>query len=236
MKLTYLLIDLCAIILPFIASFHSLVKFYKMWSVVFSAMLLSGSLFILWDIAFTKAGVWGFNPSYISGIYFAYLPVEEVLFFICIPYACIFSYHCLTLFWPHKRFSPKISSFISWVFIAGGLIVAISFFRYRYTSATFLLLSLFIVYVRNKSWAGRFYYCYSLLLVPFIIINGLLTGSCLAAPVVWYNSHEIIGWRILTIPVEDLFYGLVLIGSQIAFYELFAGERYLSKRRPVIHS
>ncbi|OMP77102.1 lycopene cyclase domain-containing protein [[Flexibacter] sp. ATCC 35208] len=236
MKHLYLWIDISAIIVPFIASFHPRVKFYKVWGVVFLAMLLSGTLFILWDIGFTQAGVWGFNPSYISGIYCFYLPVEEVLFFLCIPYACTFSYHCLTLFWPHKSFSPKISSFISWVLITGGLIVSISFFRYKYTSATFLLLALFIMYVRNKSWVGHFYFCYSLLLIPFIIINGLLTGSCLEAPVVWYNSHEIIGWRILTIPVEDVFYGLVLIGSQIVFYELFARERWISECRQVTHS
>jgi len=236
MKHMYLWIDISAIIVPFIASFHPRVKFYKVWGVVLPAMLLSGSLFILWDIVFTQAGVWGFNPSYISGIYCLYLPVEEVLFFLCIPYACIFSYHCLTLFWPHKGFSAKISSVISWALMIGGAIVFISFYRHSYTSATFLLLALFIMYIRNESWIGHFYYCYCLLLIPFMIINGLLTGSCLPAPIVWYNNDEIIGWRILTIPVEDVFYGLVLIGSQVLIYELFAREKCISESRKASHS
>jgi lycopene cyclase domain-containing protein len=234
MNYTYLAIDLGAILVPLLASFHPLIRFYKFWSMALISMVLSGLAFILWDIGFTHAGVWGFNPAYVSGIYFFNLPVEEVLFFLCIPYACMFSYYCLQIFRPQAGFSIKISTFISWILIAIGSIAAVIFYQQKYTCATFLLLALFILFVKNKPWVGKFYFCYSLLLIPFLIVNGLLTGTMLDAPVVWYNSHEIIGVRILTIPIEDVFYGLVLIGSQVAFFEWMLGDvRLWSDVKPV---
>jgi hypothetical protein len=30
-------------------------------------------------------------------------------------------------------------------------------------------------------------------------------------PIVWYNEEHIIGWRIVTIPVEDLFYNYSML-------------------------
>lgn len=226
MKYTYLAIDMGSILVPFIASFHPRVRFYKCWTMAWTGMLLSGLVFILWDMGFTHAGVWGFNPTYISGTYLFNLPVEEVLFFLCIPYACMFSYYCIRLLWPAFAFSEKVASRISWLLIATGVIASFAFYPQKYTCATFFLLTVFILLVRNKPWIGKFYSSYSVLLLPFLVVNGLLTGTALEAPVVWYNSHEIIGWRILTIPVEDVFYGLILIGSQVAIFEYMTGRKH----------
>ena len=40
----------------------------------------------------------------------------------------------------------------------------------------------------------------------------------LDAPVVWYNSNEIIGIRMLTILIEDIFYGMNLILLNLLIY------------------
>jgi lycopene cyclase domain-containing protein len=58
-------------------------------------------------------------------------------------------------------------------------------------------------------------------LIPFFIVNGILTGSGLKQPVVWYNNAENIGIRLFTIPVEDIAYGLELILANIFFFEIF---------------
>ena len=66
------------------------IAFYKNWPFLLPSILLVALFFICWDEWFTKMGIWGFNPKYIQGIYGGHLPLEEILFFIVIPYNCLF--------------------------------------------------------------------------------------------------------------------------------------------------
>jgi lycopene cyclase domain-containing protein len=66
-------------------------------------------------------------------------------------------------------------------------------------------------------------------LLPFLIVNGLLTGAATTLPVVWYNPAEFSGWRIITIPVEDLFYNFDLLVGFVAFFNLGNKRLALSK-------
>jgi lycopene cyclase domain-containing protein len=70
-------------------------------------------------------------------------------------------------------------------------------------------------------WAGRVYKVYAWLLIPFLAVNGILTGTGLQEPIVWYNNNETMNFRILTIPFEDVFFGFELIFMTTFFYELF---------------
>jgi len=225
MKYTYLLIDCCSVLFPVLFSFHPRLKFYKSWPAVLPAIAISGVVFIAWDMYFTKLKVWGFNPAYLTGVYIWNLPIEELLFFICIPYACMFTYACL----PQKGFGKKIENWLSSLLISCSLILALWFHDRYYTACTFALLALLIFtagFVFKATWLSRFYQSYLILLLPFVLVNGLLTGTCLAAPVVWYNPAEIIGIRILTIPFEDIFYGMGLILLNILIYTWICENHY----------
>ncbi len=88
------------------------------------------------------------------------------------------------------------------------LITGIFYYTKIYTSITFISLAIILIYVKlilKPDWLGKFYLVYTVLLIPFLIINGILTGTGLKEPVVWYNPNEILGIRILTIPIEDVF-------------------------------
>ncbi len=230
MKYLYLLIDFFTVIIPFIFTFHPKLKFYKEWKWFFPANILTAIIFVIWDIAFTKMGVWGFNEKYLLGIYFYNLPIEEILFFICIPYACVFTYYCLTRFYKIKlnaKAEQRIVHLLSFILLLTGIF----FYHKFYTATVFISLGIILLlmkYFLKNDWLLKLITIYPLLLIPFFTVNGLLTGTGLQDPVVWYNNLENMGWRILTIPIEDIFYGFELILLNIFFYKLLRSSFPLS--------
>ena len=226
MKSTYLLVDFLTIIVPLIFSFHPKLKFHKNFKAFFLGSILTAFIFIVWDILFIKIGVWGFNPEYVSGIYFFNLPVEEILFFICIPFACLFTYHCLNLFF-NIKWNPKTENIF--VLSLSLLLLFIGFYFHSklYSSSTFISLGILLLvlkYFAKINWLAKLVIIYPVLLIPFFIVNGILTGSGLEQPVIWYNNSENLGIRLFTIPVEDIFYGFELILLNIYFYEYFKNK------------
>lgn len=221
MKGLYLLIDFCTVIVPFLFSFHPKLQFYKHFKEFFLSSFIVGLLFVLWDIYFTAIGVWGFNPSYLVGVYFFNLPIEELLFFICVPFACVYSYHCLNLFYDFSM-EQKSEQRVVAIFSVVLLVMGFLFYNRLYSSVTFISLALLLVYfsfIKRTSWLGKLMKIYLFLLVPFFIVNGILTGTGLEAPIVWYNNQENLGVRLLTIPIEDAFYGFELILLNVFFFE-----------------
>ncbi|MBK8278886.1 MAG: lycopene cyclase domain-containing protein [Saprospiraceae bacterium] len=226
MKALYLLIDFFTILVPFIFSFHPKIQFNKALRYFLPANLLAASIFIVWDIIFTKIGVWGFNPDYLMGSYIASIPMEELLFFICIPYACVFTVFSFNIF-----FKLTWNTRTENIFVMGAsailLVVGILNYNRWYTSTTFISLALFLLFLKywaKVAWLSKLVLVYPVLLIPFFVVNGILTGTGLPAPVVWYNDNENLGIRLLTIPVEDIFYGFELILLNFFFYEQFKGK------------
>ncbi|HRW98124.1 MAG TPA: lycopene cyclase domain-containing protein [Cyclobacteriaceae bacterium] len=217
----YLVIDLASIALPFAFSFHPRANFSKKWNSLWPAILLTATFFLIWDEWFTSMGVWGFNPEYLTGIYFFSLPLEEVLFFICIPYACVFTYEAVGYFLKPK-ISDKQEKVITYTLAVLLLIVALLNTNKWYTSVTFILCSgfLFVLKFRFKvAFLPKFFLAFLFILIPFFIVNGILTGTGIEDQVVWYNDAENLGIRMGTIPVEDTFYGLLLILMNVTIFE-----------------
>ena len=103
-----------------------------------------------------------------------------------------------------------------------------------YTSYTFISFAALLIaakYIFKVSWLHKFYWVYALLLVPFLIVNGILTGTGLEDPVVWYNNQENLGIRIGTIPVEDIFYGMELILLNLLIFDYFKTRRSSATQR-----
>ena len=227
MNYLYLAVNLGAFIVPFIFSFHSKIRFNEKWRFAFPALLTAAIPFLIWDIYFTSIGVWGFSPKYVTGYYFFNLPIEEVLFFVCIPYSCMFTYHCFAVF-VKKDLLYRYEKFISGVLIMMLIAFAIFNTDKMYTVFTFSFLAIFLLYLKmvNKAhWLSRFYFAYAFLLIPFLIVNGILTGTGLEEPVVWYNDHKNLGIRLLTIPIEDIFYGMLLILLNVSLLEKFQNKK-----------
>jgi lycopene cyclase domain-containing protein len=222
LKYTYLLINVFSVLFPFIFSFHPKIKYYTKFKYLFPSMIITATIFIVWDAIFTKWGVWGFNPKYLTGIYFINLPIEEVLFFICIPFSSIFIHEALITYEVNdyfKNYEKKITGTL----IIISVLMAVFFHDKLYTFATFLLNAIFlIVYPLFKIKSlSRFYFAYIIILIPFFIVNGILTGTGLEEPIVWYNNDENLGIRMLTIPIEDAFYGMLMLMLSVSIMEVF---------------
>ena len=83
------------VLFPFILSFDKKVAFYKNFKFLFPAILITGIFFLIWDQWFTDMNVWGFNSLHLTGYFIGDIPIEEVMFFVTVPYACLFIYECL---------------------------------------------------------------------------------------------------------------------------------------------
>jgi len=217
----YLLLDFISVLFPLAFSFYPKANFSKKWKYLWKALFIPATIFIVWDMAFTKMGVWGFNPKYILGIYIYNLPIEEALFFICIPYAWVFLYEALNHL-VKKDFLASLASSITIMLVMLLLTLGVMNLQRWYTGVTFLANALFLLMLQWKRKAiflSRFYFAFFFVLIPFFMVNGILTGSFIDEPVVWYNASEILGLRMGTIPFEDIFYGMLLLLMNVSLFE-----------------
>jgi lycopene cyclase domain-containing protein len=217
---TYFLILGASLAGPLALSFDKKVAFYKKWKFVFPAMLLPAIIYIAWDSYFTAIGIWSFNEIYITGHKIFGLPIEEVLFFFIVPYCCVFIYACIRAYFPLLKNNRQAEVILILLGLALGVAGLLTIDKY-YTSWTALFNFVFIalLFLFRKFYksfdAISFLISYAICLVPFLVVNGFLT----AIPVVLYNDAENLGTRIYTIPVEDVFYGMLLVLMNIVLYE-----------------
>jgi lycopene cyclase domain-containing protein len=217
---TYLLINIFTISYPLFKSFEQKVNMVSRWPALLPAIGLTGAFFIIWDAIFTAMGVWGFNDSHLIGLRLLDLPLEEWLFFLTVPYACMFIYEVMNYF-VKKDLLGKVARPFSIGLLVVLTVLGLLHLDKWYTSVNFLLTAAWLAFIvwRNPLWLGRFYLGYAVSLIPFLMVNGLLTGSFLEEPIVWYNDAENLGLRIGTIPVEDSVYMLLLLMMNTTIYE-----------------
>jgi lycopene cyclase domain-containing protein len=217
---TYLLILLFSIAGPLILSFDKKVAFYKEWKFLLPAIILPAVLYITWDRFFTLEGIWSFNERYITGLWVFDLPVEEVLFFLVVPYCCLFIYACFRAYFPRVK-CTIYSDYLLGAIALLLLIVGILYREKLYTATTFLFMAsgIAIILAFRRLFrhfnSAAFLFSYVIILIPFLIVNGFLT----AIPVVLYNDAENLNVRIYTIPVEDTIYGMLLVLMNVSIYE-----------------
>jgi len=222
-KYTYLVINISTVFFPVVLSFDKKVHFYKSWKYIWPGMAVTGLFFLFWDVLFTMKGVWSFNPEYIIGVTLWGLPLEEVLFFLTVPFACIFIYACLK-YYVKWQIDSRLTSIISSLVIMFSILGLIFYYDKVYTAITFgllLVLLLILQYVINGGWLNRFYSAYVVALLPFYLVNGILTSI----PVVIYNNSQNMGKRVGTIPIEDHFYLMALLLMNIGFFEYFKARK-----------
>jgi len=221
MRYTYLVINAFIIFVPLLYSLDRRIRYYRCFSALALSMVVVGLPYIAWDVLVTGWGEWSFNARYVTGVQVVNLPIEEVLFFVTVPYSCIFIYESLAYYTENRPLRLPVGLL---VMLGLGLVAGAAVFRaHGYTMKALLACAVvflfgvllkrdFIMSSRHWLWLGI---CY----IPFLLINGVLT----ALPVVEYNPEAILGPRVGTIPVEDFFYNFSMLSLYGLFYVLFKG-------------
>lgn len=195
----------------------------RQWLGVFASIILVATPFVAWDVAVTGHH-WWFDARYVVGVELLGLPVEEWLFFVAVPFACLFLW--ITVFAERGRARPGLRRAGLWVGISLTALAAVVWMLGpQYSALALLALGSFLVAdctfgvaASTHGGAPRFALAVVLLTVVF---DGFLT----ARPVVHYAPSAISGVRLGSIPIEDFGYGLALVGSVVAVFE------FLMKRR-----
>ena len=190
------------------------------------AIVIPAIPFLLWDALVTGAH-WHFNSLYVSGIKIINLPIEEILFFITVPFACLFTWEMIIRRAKEKPIDLQGLRLLLYLALPAG----IYFFSIgkQYTGLT--LSFIFIANLAdqflktNLLFDGRFYFYLLLIIIFTIIFNGYLTWR----PVVTYGIEYQLDFRIITIPVEDFFYGISLLWMNTSLY------KYLIRKNGVVN-
>ena len=222
---TYLLLLLGILCIPLVFGIKKKALYLIRFKYFIPAILFSGSIFILWDLRFEELGIWGYNPAYLTGIFFLNLPMEKWLFFVIFPFFSVFVYEFL-----NEKFQsfekPNLFLTVSLVFWIGFALFAYFARHILYTFFTFFLLTIYFGYTifrnRFKQHYTKFYLTLVISLVPFIILKGML----IALQVVNYNDDFLLGARILEIPIEEFFQFFLLLIMILTIYEFLKKQRY----------
>lgn len=220
---TYLLINILIISFPLFLSFDQNLKYYKKVPNVLQSILFISTAYIIWDVIATKRGDWAFNPKHLLGLYFFNLPLEEILFFITVPYSCIFIYETVSFYIKEKRFTLNTKYFLIPALLLAAL--GIIFYKQNYTFTVSIFSAAFfigaLIFNDRLLLSRNFWITMIISFLPFLLVNYFLTSI----PVVTYNDTSFSGKRFLTIPYEDFLYSFSMISLWILFYELAKNKK-----------
>lgn len=221
MQPIYLYLILFTPFFPILLSFDKRVHYVARWKYALLAATIVAIPYLIWDEIFTENGFWGFNPDYLTGIYLGSLPIEEVSFFFVVPFACTFIHECVKYYF--RNLNLKLFNIIFWIAIFGySILVGEAGMGGWYTTIAIglgLVLIIWLFIKREKYQYIPVAFLFSML--PFLLVNGILTGSFLDEPIVWYNEAQFSSLRMFTIPFEDVIYGFGLIVLNIVLVEYF---------------
>ena len=221
MEFEYLLFNLLVTIGPLagVCAFRKISRLPKGIPALF-AILITATLFIFLDHQVTDVW-WRFNPNYILKIFRGNLPIEELIFFFSVPFACLILWVNLK-----DRTTDKVSVHVTRLFTLGlwgmlwmGAVIYKEAPYTRFVLITSACIPVLDILLRTYLLRSRafLFFIFGITNALTLVFNGYLT----ARPIVRYNPTTKSGFNIMTIPFEDFIFGMVLISLTLILYEFF---------------
>jgi len=218
----YVLLDLLVLAAPLALSFDRRVRFVRRWPAVLGAALFIVAVYGLWDAWMSWRGDWGFNPRFAGAARWLWLPPGEWLFFLVVPFSCLFLYEVVRAYLPERQWRHQPAWWLAP--ITALLVLSVLFREQNYTSTVLLSVAAFLAHAAlllpELLGSRHFWLAILLSYVPFLLVNGLLT----ALPVVLYSPRAIWGVRLHTIPLEDFVFSFSMLGISVLAYRLLLGR------------
>lgn len=215
-----------ALALPLALSFDRKVAFWRKWPQVAAAIAVVLAIFGSWDVWMAARNIWSFNPEHAGKWRFLHLPAGEWLFFVCVPYACLFILECMRAYFRDRAWKTPRGIFFTAAAIF--IILGIIFRDLGYTGKVFLsvgfVLAAMELTIPQTLRSRNFWIAIALTYIPFIIVNGFLTGI----PIVLYNDAENLAIRVGSIPLEDFFYSFSMLALATMTHDLVGRWRKTS--------
>lgn len=213
----YLLFNILVLAGPLAFSFEKRIHFISHLRRILLALLPVLLLYVLWD-SHVAGKHWFFSPTATLSFRLFNLPIEEWLFFLTVPYASLFVWENIRLLVRDKVF-PFFA--LVQVVLCCALPVGIVLFGHgkEYTSLALIVTGLTALLDRvlrtNLLLHLRTWVYLGIITVFLLLCNGFLT----ALPVVMYSTAHQLDIRIITIPIEDFFYGHSMVLLTTMLYE-----------------
>lgn len=223
MKFTYALILFFTVIICLIASFDRRIKFNQHFSAFLKAAIVVAIPFIAWDVYFTAKGVWRFNTDYTLGLTIGGLPLEEILFFIFIPFSCVFTFYTIDKYYKWNALSGfnNILVFVSVIVLSVVALLNTDKIYTLVTAVVTIATLIYLHFIARSEWITKASVVFTILMLGFFPVNGILTGSFIENPIVNYNPNDFLGIRMFTIPIEDAVYGYSQFLLVLYFFKQF---------------
>lgn len=200
------------------------IKLHRDYKALGAVFLVISMPFIVWDSWAASEGHWLFSERYITSPRVFSLPIEEILFFITVPFAMMYVWRAILKHYrPVRVFSPSITAAMIAAIGLISLLLGLVYWDRGYTRSvmlasalTSILLIVSKLYVLRQFWLFQAFH-----LALFALSNTFLT----ALPVISYGKDSIIGQRIGTIPVEDFFFSYALISLTLIIYNGLTAQK-----------
>jgi lycopene cyclase domain-containing protein len=222
MSLTYLLLNFFIIAVPAWYTPDKRTAYYRRLPALGFSIAVVSTCYLLWDILVTARGEWSFNSRYLTGVQMLNIPLEEFLFFITVPYSCLFIYE--VVLYATKSSKLRLPASVVIAVILTLIAASLAFYSQGYTAKALASCAFFLVlaflFDRPLIESKQYWIWLAICYVPFLIINTVLT----ALPVVEYNGKAIWGLRVGTIPLEDFFYNFAMLSFYVLVYRIAREE------------
>ena len=221
----YLYILTGSLVIPLLFSvfYIDVIKYWKKF--IISTSIIA-AIFLTWDAFFTHHEIWKFNPKYCLDLNILGMPIEEWLFFFIIPFCSLFIHFGLTSSFPKFKLSEKVAKLLAilCIVICCAILVTNLSKLYTLVNSISLIIVLTLGTIFHLRLLQSFFLSFFVILIPFFLVNGILTGAVTESPIVSYNNEENVGLRLLTIPLEDIGYAFSMLFGNLMIFESINGK------------